>query len=192
MSVWKWSAAMVVGCAMAATAACNSSTDARRDADVTTADERTAQTNVERHDATPITVAGCLQRGDGSDFILTRVNQPMDSVGTSGGDARRPQAGAAGAAAGQVEREQLREAAGAYRVNPSGEVKLEGLVGKEVRVVGTIRDDMDLPRANASQDRVDIKEGDLTRITAESVSTLAEVCQGAESPAGTRPAAERR
>jgi hypothetical protein len=91
------------------------------------------------------------------------------------------------AGAGTVEREQLRSAAGAYRVDAADGVNLADLVGREVQVVGTIKENMDLPRANADRDPVQIKEGDLARIQAASVSQTAAECGGAETPAaGTR------
>jgi hypothetical protein len=114
------------------------------------AEERADQaTNANRQERTetPITVAGCLQKGDGSAFLLTRVNEPTRSVGTTGpAGADSPTAGANSAV---VEREQMRSAAGAYRLDPKGDVKLDDLVGKEVRVVGTVTENMDLPRATA-------------------------------------------
>jgi hypothetical protein len=114
-----------------------------------------------------------LQKSDG-DFVLTRINEPSGPVGTVGG------------AAGTVEREQLRSAAGAYRVSGQGDLNLDSLVGKEVRIVGTIEADMDLPRANADREPVEVKTADLAHIDASSVSTLADACRSGESPAGAR------
>jgi hypothetical protein len=179
----------LVAAAFAATVACG---DSRSDTGAGAAgeagaapDRGAAPTDAARHErgTTPITVAGCLQKGDGSAFILTRVNQPTQSVGTSGavGAAR----GAGSGAKDVVESEQMRSAAGAYRVDAMGDMKLDDLVGKQVQVVGTVAQDMDLPRANAGgNERPEIREGDLTRIDATSVTTLADMCRGAESPAG--------
>jgi len=87
---------------------------------------------------TPISVTGCLQQGDGHTYILTRVNEPSQkSVGTSGTPA-------------QVEREQLREAANAYRIDPSGDVKLDDMIGKQIRVSGTLVERADLPKPEAN------------------------------------------
>jgi hypothetical protein len=180
----------VVACAIAAAACGNSGgthNDAGSGAAATGAAEERADQSINANrqaerTGTPITVAGCLQKGDGSAFLLTRVNEPTQSVGTTGA------AGAGSPAAGSnsavVEREQMRSAAGTYRVDPKGDVKLDDLVGKEVQVVGTVTENMDLPRANAGgNDRPNISQGDLTRIDATSVSTVAEVCRGAESSA---------
>ena len=65
---------------------------------------------------------------------------------------------------------------------------LNALVGKQVHIVGVIKDDMDLPRPNESRDRVKITGGDLTRIGATSVSTVAE--NRGTNGAGVRAAAE--
>jgi hypothetical protein len=176
----KRSKVVVAGCAIAAAAACGDSGSGRTEMGEAgaTANRDAARTEAA---ASPITVSGCLQKGDGSDFILTRINEPTQSVGTAGAnDAAR----AGSAAAGTVEREQLRSAAGAYRIDPADDLNLAELVGKEVRVVGTITDNMNLPRANADREPVQPKEGDLAEIEATSVSQTAAQCRGAESPAG--------
>jgi hypothetical protein len=180
---------VVAGCAMALAAACGGSNNGRADADRTgTAAAQDASRSGAA--ASPITVIGCLQKGNGADFILTRINEPAQSVGTTGAS---PATGPAGGAASVVEREQLRSAAGSYRVDAESGVNLNDLVGKEVRVVGTIKENMDLPRANADSKPAEIKDGDLTRIAATSVSQTAAVCSGAESPAaGTTGSAPRR
>jgi hypothetical protein len=182
MEWFRRSKMVVAGCAIAAATACgDNSSNTRTEAGAPGA---SATADTSRSEASPITVAGCLQKGDGSDFILTRINEPTQSVGTAGATdtaAGRP----GGAAVGTVEREQLRSAAGAYRVDAPSGVNLTELVGKEVRVVGTIRENMDLPRANADRDPVQIKEGDLARIEAASVSQTAAECRGAETPART-------
>jgi hypothetical protein len=176
---------VVAGCALTAmTVACGDSSNNRAE---TAAPAASADRGASRSDAgaSPITVAGCLQKGDGSDFILTRVNEPSESVGTAG--ANGTSAGTGSGGSGTVEREQLRSAAGAYRVDAPDGVNLADLVGREVRVVGTIRENMDLPRANADRDPVQIKEGDLARIEAASVSQTAAQCRGSETPARSRP-----
>jgi hypothetical protein len=189
MYLLKWSRALVIGCTIAAAAACSdNSGNARNEPDANSLSNGQAS-NADSRDrnGTPITVAGCLQKGDGSNFILTRINEPTQSVGTSGASgssANRTEGGTA-SGTGSVEREQLRSAAGAYRIEATGDVELDELVGKEVRVVGTVRENMDLPRANADRDRVEVKEGDLARIEASSVSSVADVCRGAESSSGT-------
>jgi len=160
---WKMAAAL---CAIAAATACGDSSS--------------------RQTASSITVAGCLQKGNGSDFILTRINEPSQGVGTTGAtESSAVQASNSSAAgSGTVEREQLRSAAGAYRVVAADTVNLANLVGKEVQVVGTIKENMDLPRANTDRDPVQVKQGDLARIEATSVSQTAAECRGAETATG--------
>jgi hypothetical protein len=93
-----------------------------------------------------------------------------------------------------AEREQMRAASGAYRINPTGDVKLDDLVGKEIRVVGTVAENADLPRPSGDRSansdnpdrrsRDEVKAGDLTKIDASAVTTMADACQGAESKKG--------
>ena len=86
--VWK---TLVVGCAIAAAAACNSSNrgnvngngDANGTADRTAADIKRDEPRQQ-----PIDVTGCLQQGSGHTYILTRLNEPSQkSVGTAGSPA---------------------------------------------------------------------------------------------------------
>lgn len=172
---------LAAGCAVVVTAACGSANEARTD---TGGAPASAGRDLPKAEVSSITVAGCLQKGSSGDFILTRINEPSESVGTAGTkDASAARSGDGGGDAGTVERQQLRSAAGAYRVEAANSVNLADLVGREVRVVGTIKENMDLPRANADRDPVQIKEGDLARIEAASVSQTAAECRGAETPA---------
>jgi hypothetical protein len=142
-----------------------------------------------RKTTSPITVAGCLQKGNGSDFILTRINEPSLAVGTTGANepSTAQPGGSAATGAGAVEREHLRTAAGAYRIDAADGLNLGNMVGREVRVVGTITENMALPRANDDHAPVQVKQGDLARIEATSVSPTAAECRGAEAPTGTAP-----
>src|SRR5207248_1420415 len=136
------------------------------------------------HSTTPITVTGCLQQ-DGRTYIVTRLNEPAQrSVGTSGNP-------------GAVEREQLREAANAYRIETKDHIDMDSMVGKQVRVSGTLVEAANLPSPNTStpsqpndtRDKSDtprpngdggekIDRGDLAKIDAASISVLAENCGG--------------
>jgi len=137
-----------------------------------------------------VTVTGCLQKesGFGTTYIVTSVNEPSHKgVGTSG----------TGAA---VEREQLREAANAYRVETKDKVDMEAMVGKEVRVSGVIAKRADLPdlpaaTANATatseknearqMDKID--KGDLAKIDEASISIVSDNCGGhADRSSGTK------
>jgi hypothetical protein len=206
------SKAVLVGFAIAAAAACGDNraenSAGHADANGTTATDRTdasAPSAQDNRNQTPITVAGCLQKGDSGEFILTRINEPTQSVGTTGSANSRT-----------AEREQMRSAAGAFRVEPSGDVKVDQLVGKQVRVTGTVAEDATLPPSSGSaasdrrdnqsggsatgsgntsnsantsnsgndrNDRAEIRQGDLTKIDATAVETIADTCRGAETPA---------
>src|SRR5581483_10559411 len=93
---------------------------------------------------TPVTLTGCLQQGDSSSsYILTEMNEPSS----------RPTATSGSAGQGdKVAREQLKEAEHAYRLDAKNDDELSKLVGKKVRVSGTITDKSDLT-ANNDQNR---------------------------------------
>jgi hypothetical protein len=191
--------AFVVGCAVAAAAACgntnrNTSDDmaAGGNANPNTAANQQAagnQTNA------PISIDGCLQKGSGGTYLLTRINEPAHKdVGTTG-------------PASSVEQEQLWLARNEYRIDPAKDVKIDdSLVGKQVHVTGTIADRADLPTAqqqqqqaerdmrdrpaatsgasangsNASDKGADISQGDLAKIDASAVSMVADSCGSAK------------
>src|SRR4051812_2071736 len=180
--------AIIVGTVIVATGACgrdnsnaNTSTTAAGETATNRSADRLDQSSTDRGSAASaaMTVVGCLQKGDGRSFILTRVNEPShSSVGTSGSP-------------GTVEREQVRQAANAYRIDPAGDVKMDDLVGKQVRVIGTMADAADLSkttgsystnpsdntaRSDANAGRQEIKGGDLAKLKATSVSMVAEAC----------------
>jgi len=125
----------------------------------------------------PLTVTGCLQQGGRNTYVVTRLNEPAQKNAGSAGN---------GAA---VEREQLRAAANAYRIEPKGKLELETMVGKQVRVSGTLDEIADLPPASGSgssgsgsagsNDRKEsIDTGNLAKLNATSASVVAENCGG--------------
>lgn len=139
----------------------------------------------------PVTLTGCLQKGDGrSDYILTQINTPRTTVGTSGAEGRKAAAenGAAassGSSAGVVAQEQLNAAEHAYRLNGDHD-KLEPLVGQQVRVSGTLTARSDLnARAEQGrtndQDRRKIDESDLAKVDVASIDSTAENCGGGKA-----------
>src|SRR5438105_2471014 len=147
------SISFAAACAVAATIAC-SSTDR----------------SVAKNDQSAMTVTGCLQK-DGGTFIVTRLNEP----------AKRPTA--TSGSSGAVQKEDVRAAANAYRVNPKGDVDLDGLVGKEISVTGVLAERADLPqtvkpldKGASATDTTDISKGDLAQIDATSVSRVADSC----------------
>jgi len=125
----------------------------------------------------PLTVTGCLQQGDRNTYVVTRLNEPAQKNAGSSGN---------GAA---VEQEQLRAAANAYRIEPTGKLALETMVGKQVRVSGTLDEIADLPPASGSGSnssgstgsnnrKESIDTGNLAKLNATSVSVVAESCGG--------------
>jgi len=162
-----------------------------------------------KNDQSPVTMTGCLQHGDGRSFILTEINSPRTSVGTSGSTA----------AGDPVGREQMREAAHAYRLKAEDDKSLEGLVGHQVRVSGTVTERADLPATAANDkpatdraagdrkaddraaatsgsnpDRQKIDEGDLASIQVASIDSVADACGSSARTGGktTRSGASSR
>lgn len=127
---------------------------------------------------TPITVTGCLQKAGTlmTAYIVTGVNEPSEKgIGTTGSPAA-------------VEREQLRAAANAYRVDPKEDVDMDAMVGKQVRVSGIIAKRADLPAPsvttpnspddakNRSMEKIDT--GDLAKIDEASITVVSGSCGG--------------
>jgi hypothetical protein len=145
----------------------------------------------------PITITGCLQKegGLGTTYIVTSVNEPSrKGIGTTGNG-------------GAVEREQLREAANAYRVEPKDNVDMDTMVGKEVRVSGIIARRADLPEppaaAPSQTDTVGksetrpmekIGKGDLAKIDEALIAVVSDNCGGhadRSSGAKAKPAGKK-
>jgi hypothetical protein len=140
----------------------------------------------------PIDLTGCLQKTDGS-FVLTEISRPNPNAAPTGkkGDDS------------VVEREQVHAAQHAYRLSADKDDDLEKLVGRQVRVHGTVMEKSDLiagdeRRGNdltvgtsGSQDknrpsdrksRAKIDAGDLARVDVESIEKVAEGCGGKHQP----------
>jgi hypothetical protein len=172
----------IVSCGGTDRAATDSSTAAPNGTPAARADQ---PANSADRSAQSIALNGCLQRGDGrNSFVLTRVNEPRQSVGTSGE-----------AQPGTVAREQARAAENAYSLNPQGDLKLDDLVGKQVQVTGMMARKADIPTAGDTgrpDDRnspSSIKERDLARLDVMTATATADACGGSEkeSPKPTRP-----
>jgi hypothetical protein len=164
---------------------------------VTNEGDRADNTAQRGHEGAPITVTGCLQQGDGmNNFILTGVNRPSQSVGTSGTESAPRATGgtsaaAPGAAGGDVvEREQMRAAHHAYRLSGEDD-NFKELVGKQVRVVGTMAEGSELWRETDGQkkgendhgnldrtnrDRIEVEQGQLARVEVNTVEKVADAC----------------
>jgi hypothetical protein len=129
-----------------------------------------------------ITLTGCLQKGDGrSDYILTQVNTTPTTVGTSGSTA---------ASGDVVGKEQMRAAEHAYKLAGDRDA-LEPLVGKQIRVNGTVErgsqlNEHDDKGAMKDRDRSKIDEGDLARVHVASIDSIADACGGTKTRAKGR------
>jgi hypothetical protein len=125
------------------------------------------------HEGAPIRITGCLQKDPGvtTTFILTRVNEPTQSVGTSGTSAD-PSA---------VERERLREAKHAYRLEGDND-QLNQLVGKQVQVQGMIAEDSDLSKKQTPEEKRDVDTGDLAKIKVVTMAAVADACGDVSVP----------
>ena len=183
--------------ALASVCACNK--DNRDQAPATPPMDQPSVTRsapAERQDInTPITVTGCLQKAGAlmTTYIVTGVNEPsQQGIGTTG----------TGAA---VEREQLRAAANAYRVDPKDDLDMDAMVGKQVRVSGMIAKRADLPDAPATapnqaepdtknpQTMEKIDPGDLAKIDEASITVVSGSCGGhAEKVPGATTKAGKR
>jgi hypothetical protein len=136
-----------------------------------------AAANTTDRNNSPVTLVGCLQKGDGrADYILTEVNTTRTTVGTSGS------AAAAGSGTDTVGKEQMRSASHAYRLDGERD-SLEPLVGKQVRVQGTMAQHGDLNDHDRSgkmkeRDRTKIDESDLAKVDVASIDSVADNCGG--------------
>ena len=137
----------------------------------------------------PMTVTGCLQQV-GRTYVVTRLNEPSrQNVGTTGN-------------AAAVEREQMRMAANAYRIEGKEQGDWAPMIGKQVRVSGAVKEGADLPRpdASASGDRASatsgssddashrdkIDKGDLAQLDVTSITVVSDNC-GQAGDAATTP-----
>jgi len=142
----------------------------------------------ENNNRTPVTLTGCLQKGDGrSDYILTEINAPRAGVGTSGS--------ASASASDRVGQEQMREAEHAYKLAADRDT-LEPLVGKQVRVSGTVERRSKLLEHNddgtvKDRDRTKIDEDDLASVHVASIDSIAPSCASSSARKAVKRAPKR-
>jgi len=191
-----WSTALMLSGGLAfalAGAACNTSIGTRTAENTSS----TAQpgTSAERQPA--VTLTGCLEKGSGhNDFILSPANTgTRGPVGTSGSSAA-----SRGDVVGQ---EQLAAAEKSYRLNGDDD-QLNGMVGKQVRVMGHMVEPSDLKASSensatrdekrtsgvANRDRQDIDASDLAKVDVQSIDKVADEC--GSSAAKSRSAAPQQ
>jgi hypothetical protein len=138
------------------------------------ADDRDTVGTAGQEEKKSVTLSGCLQRGDGNEFMLSQASEAPQAVGTSGtsGEGTR----------GSVEGKQTAEASRTYRLSGDND-ELGDLVGHQVRISGTVEDRgnvaADSGKAadrDADTDRRDIDEDDLAEIDVASVESIAKTC----------------
>jgi hypothetical protein len=117
-----------------------------------------------------VSVTGCLQEGvHQRDYILTHQNEPPIPVGTSDS-----------AQSVTIRRDELSEARNAYRLLPAKNVDLGPLVGKQIRVSGTVVVPARMPArgtlSNESGSGPEITESDLAALHITTVSTMSGAC----------------
>jgi len=184
---------LIGGCVLAvglATVACGD--NANRTSNKEPAATNATPTDSRGSNAVPITMTGCLQKGNGmmSSYILTQATRESGSVGTSGTAASGTRSDAS-----KVEREQANAAARSYRLSGDNG-QLGDLVGHKIRVTGTITDQGDTSKTTAPEhgttgtaddraeanrgttdrDRSEVKEGDLAKVEVSSVESMADTC----------------
>jgi hypothetical protein len=179
------------GLAAALTAACGNKDQNRADQPMADADRpvgtsgSTATMNDKKPVDKPVDLTGCLQKSDGS-YVLTEINKPSPNAAPT----KKKGDGSV------AEREQLHAAQHAYRLSGDKDDELEKLVGKQVRVSGTMTEPSDLiDRDNRKgndlnvgtsgvqdknhegrQDRAKIDTGNLAKVDVTSIQQVAEGC----------------
>jgi hypothetical protein len=131
-----------------------------------------ANSNARGHEGAPIDLTGCLQKGGGmtASYVLTQVNEPTRSVGTTGSTGSQ----------GAVAQEQMREARHAYRLDGDND-QLDNLVGKQVRVQGVVAENSDLNKRAEDNRRdtdrpADLDTSDLAKVNVQSISAVSDSC----------------
>jgi hypothetical protein len=198
-----------IACALlAACIACGSDNrdDSRNPAADRQHDQQAAPANEPQADqaaqAQSVSLDGCVQKGAGmlsNDYLLTTLNEPPGMTGTSGSVTRT---------GSSVEREQMRMASQMYRLESMADVKLDDMVGKQVRVTGVIAkasnvpngngaigSDQDTQRPNRDQsDRNDrnprITTADLARFDVSSATVINQSCGARGSETSGRTSSE--
>lgn len=162
--------------------------------------ETAARADTGGQQAQQVTFEGCVQKGAGmlgSEYLLTMLNEPPGAAGTSGSVTR---------SGSSVEREQMRMAARTYRLEAKDDVKLEDMIGKQVRVSGVVSEqarvptgagaigssaDTQLPNRDRTgqneRSAAELKTSDLGKVDVSSATVIAPSCgaQGRETSGRT-------
>lgn len=131
------------------------------------------------HSPEHVSLTGCLQEGNHGTYILAELNRPAKP------DSSNPSI---------VAHEDLAAAVHAYRLNASKDQKLSKLVGRTIRVDGTLTEPSDLVASNPAAGgpvgtggqgtetvgqapgRREISQRDLAKVEVSSVVKIANVC----------------
>jgi len=119
------------------------------------------------HVGAPINLTGCLQKEGGltTTYILTQVNEPTQSVGTSGSSSTA-----------NVDQERMREAKHSYRLSGDSD-QLKDLVGKQVKVDGTIAENSDMTKRRTDTNKpADVDAGDLAKVDVRNIVAVSDAC----------------
>ncbi len=117
----------------------------------------------------PITLTGCLQKGDHDDYILTEINEPKAGAAENKNE-------------GKVEREDLNAAEHAYRLkNENGkDSDLDSFVGRQVRVRGTLAKQSDIDQkigtSGSNDKQPKLRDSDLAQVDVSDVQQTAAAC----------------
>ena len=167
---------LAFSCAVAAAGACNgrASNIAKADTGDRGGDAASGYASTTLGDlrGQPISVTGCLQKtGPTGDLVLIpsgdalhRAGDPERAVGTSG---------TSGTGAGAARSDRTRVAAASYRIDPPTGFRTDGMIGRQVRVIGRLDDAGSIDRRS---DPANIGEDDLAEIDASSISLVSEIC----------------
>jgi hypothetical protein len=128
----------------------------------------------EKHEAepapTPISVTGCLQKGNRNTYIVTALNRPAHP------DSSNPQV---------VAQEKQAAAREAYRLTSGQTDDLKKLVGKRVHVEGTLKKAADAEVTSSAPAGAaashEIKQKDLAEVDVSSVQKVANTCGSGSS-----------
>lgn len=145
--------------------------------------ENPALTTPAGHEGAPITLTGCVQKGSGlNNYVLTQVSSPAEGpVATTGNTpgSNTPSGNPPSSYApsgGSVQSEQMRAAQHAYQLSGHHE-DLRDLVGKQVRITGTIAENSDLNKIEGDQNRkLDIDTNDLAKVDVQTVEKISDAC----------------
>ena len=154
-----WAAAFAI-----AAGACGNGADREPMNEETAEPAATAPAGESANQNRAVTVTGCLQQGDGRDFILTQAMEESGPIATSG----QTETGA-------VQQQQRQAASRSYRLS-GGPDNLREMVGQQVRISGTMEDRGNLQQDGQQPREGEIDAGDLAEVEVTSAESVAPTC----------------